>query len=111
MNRENPGPEDASLNRVLREWKIETPLPPRFQEQVWRRLENREEEAPVWQLLVRRISAALTRPSLAVSYVSVLLIAGLAAGYWQAHVTRAHVEESMGARYVQMMDPYQRSHH
>ncbi len=111
MNRENPVPEDESLSRVLREWKVKTPLPPRFQEQVWRRLEHREEQAPVWVLLARRIGAALARPSLAVSYVSVLLIAGLAAGYWQARITRAHVEENMGTRYVQMMDPYQRSHH
>ena len=111
MNRENPNPDDASLSRVLREWNVKTPLPPRFQETVWRRIEHRDEPLSIWKLLTGRISAALARPSLAVSYVTVLLLAGLVAGYWQARVTREHFGEAMSDRYVQMVDPYQRSPH
>ena len=36
-----------------------------------------------------------------------LLLAGLAAGYWQARATNAHAEDTLSARYVQMVDPYQ----
>jgi hypothetical protein len=111
MNQENPNPDDAGLGRVLREWKVKTPLPLRFQEQVWRRIEHSDQAESLWSLVTRRISAALARPSLALSYVSVLLAIGIAAGYWQARVTRAHTDENMGARYVQMMDPYQRMPH
>ncbi len=109
MNQEIPGPDDDTLNRVLWEWKVETSLPPRFHEQVWRRIEHGEERESMGALLWRRVSSAFARPRLAVSYVTVLLAAGLAAGYWQARVTHARTEVSMGTRYVQMMDPYQRS--
>jgi hypothetical protein len=111
MNQDRQNPEDESLSRVLREWKVQVSLPPRFQEQVWRRIDHREEQAPAWRAALKRFTDALARPALATSYVGILLAAGLLAGYWQARVTRSHNEEAMGARYVQMMDPYQRSHH
>jgi hypothetical protein len=45
------------------------------------------------------------------SYLMVLLLAGILAGYWQARVTNAHAEEQLSARYVQVVDPYQTLHH
>jgi hypothetical protein len=48
---------------------------------------------------------------LAASYVTVLLLTGLAAGYWQARVDNARTSEQLGARYVQMMDPYRAPRH
>jgi hypothetical protein len=113
MKPDSSTPTDEALGQMLRQWKLDAPLPPRFQEQVWRRIERAEtpSSAPAWRLLVHRFAAALARPSLAVSYVTVLLLAGLLAGYWQGRVTRAHVDESLGSRYVQMLDPYQKSHH
>ena len=110
MKAEDPRQEDEALSRTLQSWKVSQPLPPRFQEQVWRRIELNEAREPAWAQLFQRIAAAIGRPSLAASYVTVLLLAGLLAGYWQVRVTRAHVDEAMGARYVQMIDPYQRSH-
>jgi hypothetical protein len=111
MRPENPIQNDEALNRALREWKVEAALPPRFREEVWRRIEHREVPEPAWLAFLRRLSAAFARPSLAVSYVTVLLLAGLLVGYWQVRVARAHLGETMGARYVQMIDPYQRSLH
>jgi hypothetical protein len=35
-----------------------------------------------------------------------LLAVGLAAGYWQARLDNAQTAYQLGARYVQMMDPY-----
>jgi hypothetical protein len=48
----------------------------------------------------------MARPSLAVGYVTVLLAVGLTAGYWRARVDNAQTADQLGARYVQMMDPY-----
>ena len=113
MKPDNPTRRDEALRQALGQWKVDASLPPRFQEQVWRRIERSELQAPVpaWMLLIRRLIAALARPSLAVSYVTVLLLTGLLAGYWQVRITRAHMDETLGARYVQMVDPYQSSHH
>jgi hypothetical protein len=113
MKADNPKQSDEALRRVLREWKVEAQLPPRFQEQVWRRVERNEspQATPKWLGLWQRLSTALARPSLAVSYVTVLLLAGLLAGYWQARATRAQVDETMGARYVQMVSMFENPHH
>jgi hypothetical protein len=113
MKSENPMPSDESLRQTLQQWKVDAPLPPRFQEQVWRRIERGEVQAetPAWLLLWNRLMAALARPSLAVSYVTLLLAAGMIAGYWQARVIRAQSGEDMGARYVQLVAPFQNPHH
>jgi len=104
---------DQHLRQTLREWKVEAPLPPRFQEQVWRRIELTEaqDRTPAWVRIWERMSAALARPSLAFSYITLLLAAGLLAGYWQVHATRAQADENMGARYVQLVDPFLSPHH
>ena len=53
----------------------------------------------------------LSRPALAASYVAVLLMAGVVAGYWQARTTNAQVDDHLSSRYVQMVDPYQNPNH
>jgi hypothetical protein len=55
------------------------------------------------------LSQGMVRPALAVSYLAVLLLTGLGAGYWQARTESVRASEELGARYVQLMDPYQRS--
>lgn len=103
---------DEALRQVLRQWKVDAQLPPRFQEQVWRQIERSEPQVPMpaWVLLWQRVTAALARPSLAASYVTLLLLAGLLAGYWQVRITRAQAEENMGVRYVQLVAPFQNPH-
>ena len=98
---------DAALHQALRQWKVSAQLPPRFQEQVWRQIERDQAgvRAPAWAPLWHRLSAALGRPSLAASYVTVLLLAGVSAGYWQVRITRVQMEENLSARYVHSVDP------
>lgn len=103
---------NPALDKVLREWQIRDTLPPRFREQVWQRIAREEAEAPgsFWSLLLGRLGGALSRPSLAVSYVAVLVLSGLLAGYWHARSDNARTAEALGARYVQMVDAYQAPH-
>jgi hypothetical protein len=100
--------EDKRLSELLTEWKVESSLPPRFQEQVWQRISDakaRKPEAP-WTVLMQWIEAVFARPAFAASYVAVLLLAGLGAGLWQAHTHVAQSESNWRERYVQMVDPY-----
>src|SRR5438552_11799026 len=113
MNPNDSAGYDASLERALRAWEIKEPLPPRFQERVWQRISLAEARAPVrlWTALSNWISGALTRPPLAVSYVAVLLLVGLLAGYWQAQVEKTRTMETLSSRYVGMVDPYKAQGH
>jgi hypothetical protein len=108
MRLENTAP-DEKLDDLLREWKIEESLPPRFDEGVWQRVARQEDRRTTTMLdrLSGWVGLLLARPSVAVSYVALLLMVGLAAGYWQARSTEARTDERLGARYVQMLDPYQ----
>jgi len=101
-----------NLHRTLREWEIHGSLPPRFQERVWQRIAREEVQVSgnPWTLFSSWLSQFLARPSMAVSYLVLLLFTGLLAGYWQAHVEQTHTLEQLGSRYVQMMDPYQTHH-
>jgi hypothetical protein len=109
MRLENSTNPDESLHRVLREWELNETLPPRFEERVWHRIARKEAAAPAswWVQLVNRIGQAMARPSLAVSYVTVLLAAGLAAGYWHAQIDNARASQELGSRYVRMIDSYE----
>lgn len=109
MKTTNPSDNDQPLNEVLAQWKVETSLPPRFQEQVWRRIDEAEARKPESRLAValRWIDSAFRRPTLALSYVTVLLFIGLGMGYWQAHDQTAESESKWQALYVQSVDPYQ----
>ena len=101
--------DDAVLRKSLRSWSVGTPLPPRFQEQVWQGIERVESQrkTTLWTRMLDWLETSLPRPALAVSYVTVLLVLGLSAGYWQVRKETAHLDETLGLRYVQSIDPYQ----
>jgi hypothetical protein len=113
MKQENSTENDALLSKTLRQWEIKDSLPPRFREQVWQRIARREAQAPesLWIPLANWVAGLMARPSLAVSYVTLLLLTGLFAGYLHARADSARMSEQLGARYVQMLDPYQGPHH
>ncbi|ODU25141.1 MAG: hypothetical protein ABS95_00940 [Verrucomicrobia bacterium SCN 57-15] len=100
---------DEPLRQLLREWVVDITLPPRFQEQVWRRIARREEEAKpsLRQAFMHWLETTFNRPALAVSYVAILLIAGLTTGYVQAQDKSARAESQWRTLYVQSVDPYQ----
>jgi hypothetical protein len=106
----NEGPEDGrSLDRILSQWRVETPLPPRFQERVWQRIERAESQpaTPFRVSAARLIEAIVPRPRLAYSYATILLAVGLVAGAWAAEAQNNRTEASLGSRYLQSVDPYQ----
>ncbi len=109
MQDNQPVEKDKALSKLLQTWKPDAPLPPRFQEAVWNRIASAESSrAPgLWQLMTAWVEKTLTRPALAVSYVAVLLFAGLGAGYWQAGGKTTQSAAEMRTRYVQAVDPYQ----
>src|ERR1043166_6724370 len=109
MRPENSTENDPTLRKVLRQWEVIEPLPPWFREQVWQRIARREAspaESP-WLLLANWLGQLFARPSLVVSYVTVLLAAGLMAGYLHARADTTRMSEQLGTRYVQMLDPHQ----
>jgi len=108
MNPETHHHDDPKLGRLFHEWKVETTLPPRFDEQVWRRIAAGEKSAASPLITFKNsMTQLLLRPSFAFSYLGILLIAGLVSGFWQARATSHRTSETLSARYVQMIDPYQ----
>jgi len=112
MNAQSSAPEDGALRTALREWKVESTLPPRFEEQVWRRIE-RSARVPQdrWELIRTWVAQMFVRRSFALSYATVLLFAGLLAGFWQGHAESQRENQMLRTRYVQMVDPYQMPRH
>ena len=103
--------DDAPLDALLQEWKVKPSLPPRFNEQVWRRIE-RAETAPAPSVsfatvFANWIATMLPRPALATAYMAALLVIGAGVGWSQARQETARVSTELGARYAQAVDPYQ----
>jgi len=106
----NDSPENNEpLRKSLQLWKVSNTLPPRFQERVWRRIARSQTEAaqPWWAGLVGWFDAALPRPAVATSYLAMLVLLGLVAGWHQAKEVKTRLDSQMGVRYVQAVDPYQ----
>ena len=100
----NHNPDDPILSRALREARSESPLPPRFQEGVWRRIAEAEspvrDEASISWLDV--LAAWLLRPRFAVATAAVLIIVGATLGTREASQTAR--DEAQG-RYVAAVAP------
>ena len=109
MKTGEPDNQDDALHKLLREWRPDISFPPRFQEQVWQRIERAQSPAsPSLRLVIAHwIGAVLPRRASAAAYVAVLLIVGVTAGWLQAHQATAHVRDELGQRYVRVLDPYQ----
>ena len=108
MNTNRTPEDDDVLGKVLGQWTVETPLPPRFQEQVWKRIAKTQVHPEPLALagLRRLIEAVLPRPSFAYAYLAVLLATGVAAGSWAAQAKSSRLDSELSMRYVQSIDPY-----
>ena len=99
---------DEPLRGVLRDWKVDSPLPPGFGEQVWQRIAR--QEAPAASRLQPSLTAWLgtlfSRRSLAVSYFVALLLIGATTGLVEVKIKSAAADSQWRARYVQSIDPY-----
>jgi hypothetical protein len=108
-----PDKNDGALGKALREWRVSEPLPPRFQEQVWRRIEaaHAGEPASLWATLLNALNALAARRKFAFSYVTAALVVGLALGFWQARQVNTALDSGLGQRYIQSVDPYSKTGH
>ncbi|PYK99225.1 MAG: hypothetical protein DME19_09420 [Verrucomicrobia bacterium] len=110
MKNKESGHDDEPLRTLLKEWKTTPTLPPRFQEQVWRRIKRSEKRtaAPISlaEALRNWIATVLPRPALAVSYLLVVLAIGATVGWAQARQETSRVGDKLSARYVRSVDPY-----
>jgi hypothetical protein len=109
MRSNDSNESNESLRKTLKEWKVTTPLPSRFQEQVWQRIAQPDAKSRVspWAAAMKWLETLLPRPALAASYLMILLGSGLVTGYWQAQQKKAELADTLGVRYVQEVDPYQ----
>jgi len=109
MNTKEPAHDDKALHQLLQQWRADSPLPPHFQEGVWRRIERfKAPTAPlIWGFLADWIGRLLRRPALAVSYLAILLAVGATTGWTQARQETARVKGELGERYLRILDPYQ----
>ncbi len=101
--------EDGALNSLLCQWQVDAALPPRFQEQVWRRITRAEGPQPESSFLAGLswlMDTLLPRPRFALAYMAILLSAGIAAGSWTAQAKASRLESTLGQRYIQSVDPY-----
>lgn len=107
----NPDHEnDRGLDKVLKQWTVDAPLPPRFQEQVWKRIARTETRpAPAfWASLRHLMEVALPQPKFAFSYIAALLLLGIVGGSWAAQREANRLDATLGSRYLQSIDPYQK---
>jgi hypothetical protein len=104
MNKENINPDDAKLGVLLRASRTAPALPPRFQENVWRRIEDAEAPAPSAPGLswLDALAALVLRPRFAYATVTTLVLAGVLLGTYQGAQTAKQNEQ---ARYIALVAP------
>ena len=92
---------DAKFSAVLRTARPSPSLPPRFQENVWRRIEDAEAPAKSNSWL-DAFAALVLRPRFAYATVATLMVAGVLLGTYQG--TQAARQDAQ-ARYLASVAP------
>ena len=92
MNEPNNLPADAPLSALLRPARPAPGLPPRFQENVWRRIQDSEAPATSASWL-DALAALVLRPRLAMAAAAVMLTAGILAGALDGRQVARHDAE------------------
>ena len=90
----------------LQIWKVDLPIPPRFQADVWQKIAARQAQHSVWSRLAEWFERALLRPQFA---MALILVAGLTGGgLAQLKVRQANAQSfrALEAQYVASIDPY-----
>ena len=106
MNQKNisPDPNDAKLGTLLRASRVDPTLSPRFQEGVWRRIEEAESPVKVaggatW---LDALAVLILRPRFALAAATVLIVAGATLGVREGNQV-AHQDAQ--ARYLAVVAP------
>ena len=101
MKQENPNPSDGKLSALLRASRVSPSLPPRFQDHVWRRIE--EAEAPLkagsW---LDALANLILRPRFAMVAATILVFAGALFG---AHTGAQSAHQEAQMRYLEAVAP------
>src|ERR1043166_235894 len=109
--KENQTANDEQVSKLLHKWRVDATPAPHFREQVWRRIEHAEveHEPRIWIGLGRLIDVILPKPKVAMAYVTVLAIIGVAAGSIVAQIRGQQLNRTLSEQYVQSIDPYKAS--
>jgi len=104
MKKENFNPADEKLGSLLREARTFPALPPRFQQNVWRRIENadatvKSSGSGTW---LEAVVTLILRPRFAYATVAVLMLAGISFGTYSGAQTARHDAE---VRYIASVAP------
>jgi hypothetical protein len=104
MKRENFNPADEKLGALLRESRTFPALPPRFQENVWRRIEDAEAPARSGESMtwLEALVALMFRPRFAYAALAALMLAGISLGAYSGAQSTRHEAE---ARYIASVAP------
>lgn len=101
MKPETSNPLDARLSALLHESRATPSLPPRFQENVWRRIEDAEAPA-VTMTWFDALIARVLRPRFALATAAALLVVGAFLGAQNgSHVARQDAQ----VRYLAAVAP------
>ncbi|HLH53756.1 MAG TPA: hypothetical protein VKY92_09090 [Verrucomicrobiae bacterium] len=111
--KQNDDRDKGVLEHVLKQWVVDAPLPPGFQNAVWDRIARAEVTPPsapgFWALLARAVEMNLPRPKFAWAYVTILLLVGVLSGTLAAQRESTRMNAALGARYLKSIDPFHRS--
>lgn len=94
--------DDLRISALLREARLTPDLPPRFQENVWRRIEGAAAPAKSGSWLVAMANLIL-RPRFALAAAAILLLAGVLAGTIQGRQAVRHDAEM---NYIESVVPH-----
>ena len=105
MKNENFNPTEAKLGALLCESRATPALPPRFRENVWRRIEDAEAPASSGETItwLEALAALMLRPRFAYATVAVLMLGGISLGAYHGAQTARHEAE---IRYVASVAPH-----
>lgn len=96
---------EKSTSDLLSEWRLDTTTPANFDSGVWRRIEA-QKPVSTWTVLSAWFSEVFSRPAVAVSYVAVAMVLGVAVGQIHSSKEIQNAELQAKARYIQTIDPY-----
>jgi len=102
MREEDLNSKDEKLAGVLREARAMPSLPPRFRENVWRRIEEGEIASVDGRGWLGALAAWALRPRFALTAAVVLVSAGAFFGVRQGHLAARHEAQS---RYIASVAP------
>jgi hypothetical protein len=110
MNYKSPL-SDQDLSQLLRCWHMDTPLPPRFQEDVWRKIEQQSmPPLGLWgryrEQFACLAATVLRQPAGATAYLLILLLIGAGMGYWSSVRFVDQKEAAWRSAYLLAVNPY-----